>query len=115
MVTSLMLTESTNMVSMELRKPHYSLIDIQNQMTNVKSLRLTFSSRKGLLELDFNEYDAMNAIQGLKNIDFYKSMTTHKNHSVWQDVYKTTYKYVDLYIKFQMDNNGYFVISFKEL
>ena len=100
---------------MELRKPHYRLTDIQKQMIDVKGLRLTFSSRKGLLELDFNEHDAVNAIQGLSNIDFYKSMTTHKNNSIWQDIYKTIYKQVDLYIKFQIDCNGYFVISFKEL
>lgn len=100
---------------MELRKPRYNLTDIQKQMADVKGLRMTFSSRRGLLELDFDENDAISVIKELKNIDFYKSMTTHKNNTIWQDVYKTTYKYVGLYIKFQMDCNGYFVISFKEL
>lgn len=46
--------------------------------------------------------------------DFYKSMTTHKDHRVWQDVYHTpTPTGVDAYIKVTLQE-GTFVISFKE-
>ncbi len=57
----------------------------------------------------------MQAIQSLNNSCFYKSMTTHKNYKIWQDVYHASFKGVFLYIKFQEDSEGYFTISFKEL
>ncbi len=103
------------MVIMEKRKQSYQLADIQNQMKNIDGLRLTSSSRKGLIELDFDDNDAVNVIQALTIKNFKKSMTTHNNHRVWQDVYNSSYKDVDLYIKFQQDEEGFFTISFKEL
>ncbi len=103
------------MVIMEKRRQSYILADIQSQMKNIDGLRLTSSSRKGLVELDFDDNDAVNAIQALTMNDFKKSMTTYANHKVWQDVYNSSYKGVDLYIKFQRDDEGFFTISFKEL
>lgn len=41
-------------------------------------------------------------------------MTTHLNYQIWQDVYNTEYNGYYLYIKFQVDEMGHFVISFKE-
>lgn len=41
-------------------------------------------------------------------------MTTHIDHQVWQDVYNTEYNGYFLYVKFQVDEAGYFVVSFKE-
>lgn len=59
--------------------------------------------------------DMLAVVQGLTAMDFDKSMTTFANHKVWQDVYKPVWKGVDLYVKFQRDDNGYyFTISFKE-
>ncbi len=42
-------------------------------------------------------------------------MTTHQDYKVWQDVYKSSFKGIELYIKFQQDSHGYFTIGFKEL
>ena len=75
---------------MEKRKQSYKLVDIQQQMSDVSGLRLTTSSRQGLVELDFDENDAVAAIQNLTAQDFKKSMTTHRNHKVWQDVYNSS-------------------------
>lgn len=46
--------------------------------------------------------------------EFYKSMTTHADHRDWQDVYRSEWNGIMLYIKFQRDGD-YFVVSFKEL
>jgi len=100
---------------MEKRKQHYKLADIQAQMVDIANLHLTNTAREGLFELGFSNDDAVNAIQALTIKDFYKSMTTYKNHKVWQDVYNSSFKDVELYIKFQSHRAGYFfTISFKE-
>lgn len=41
-------------------------------------------------------------------------MTTHMDHRIWQDVYNTIFNGYEIYIKFQMDEEGHFIISFKE-
>jgi len=53
-------------------------------------------------------------ISGLSRKNFFKSMTTHQNHRVWQDVYHGEWSGKQLYIKFQQAGE-YFVVSFKEL
>lgn len=40
-------------------------------------------------------------------------MTTHADRKVWQDVYRSEWQGIQLYIKFQLAKE-YFVISFKE-
>jgi hypothetical protein len=62
----------------------------------------------------FSDQDVVDAIQLLTCADFYKSMPPkHESYSAWHDVYKSTYKDADLYIKFQIDKRGEMIISFK--
>jgi motility quorum-sensing regulator/GCU-specific mRNA interferase toxin len=50
-----------------------------------------------------------------KQKDFYKSMTTHADHTIWQDVYHATLKTgLVAYIKVTLRENGTVVIQFKE-
>lgn len=57
----------------------------------------------------------VDAIQNLKWMDFYKSMAPIKpGFTAWQDVYKSYYLGVDLYIKFQVGARGELILSFKE-
>lgn len=58
--------------------------------------------------------DTLAVIQGLSRKHFFKSMTTHQNHRIWQDVYHGEWSGKPLYIKFQQAGE-YFVVSFKEL
>lgn len=95
--------------------PAYCLADIQAQMKSVKGLRLTASARAGIVALDWDDEVAVRVIQKLSSRHFYKSMTCYGNSKVWQDVYRTVYEEIKLYIKFQQDEDGYFTISFKEL
>lgn len=99
---------------MEKHSPHYALAEIQAQMTSVLDMNLTLSARSGIRLAGMAQADALAVVQCLGRKDFYKSMTTHGDHRVWQDVYHGQWGDIALYIKFQQAG-GYFVVSFKEL
>jgi motility quorum-sensing regulator/GCU-specific mRNA interferase toxin len=99
---------------MEKSTPHYLLAEIQVQMTSAQEMNLTVSARMGIRAVGMAQADAVTVVQKLTRKNFYKSMTTHADHRVWQDVYHGQYKGVALYIKFQRVG-VYFVVSFKEL
>ena len=46
--------------------------------------------------------------------DFYKSMTTHADHTVWQDVYRPVTEYGEVYLKLTVIAD-LLIVSFKEL
>ena len=98
---------------MEKHKPHYLLKAIQAQMKTLEAMNLTLSALQGMRLVGMAQVDALTVIQGLTAVNFYKSMTTHSDHRVWQDVYYSEWQDVALYIKFQQAGE-YFVISFKE-
>lgn len=99
---------------MEKLRNHYSLADIQAQMTTVATMNLTGSARVGIRGIGMSQTDALAVIKALGSSNFYKSMTTHADHRDWQDVYHSEWNGIALYIKFQRDGD-YFVVSFKEL
>lgn len=99
---------------MEKRTPHYSLIEIQAQMTSVMAMNLTETARVGIHGAGMEWEDALTVVCGLRRQEFYKSMTTHHDHRVWQDVYHAYWREKALYVKFQKAGD-FFVISFKEL
>ncbi|MGZ8246345.1 type II toxin-antitoxin system MqsR family toxin [Methylomagnum sp.] len=85
-------------------------------MVTVASLRLTNSAKLGIRSLGMKNVDALGVIQGLTRRDFYKSMTTHADHRVWQDVYHAEWRGLGVYVKFQQDADRYFfTLSFKAL
>lgn len=99
---------------MEKGIPSYPLTDIQAQMQTVPDMNLTLSARTGIRAAGMGQVDALAVVQSLGRQNFYKSMTTHADHRVWQDVYRCQWGDLSLYIKFQRVG-GYFVVSFKEL
>jgi motility quorum-sensing regulator/GCU-specific mRNA interferase toxin len=46
--------------------------------------------------------------------DFYKSMTTYSDNTIWQDVYRPTTEYGDIYLKLTVVDDV-LIVSFKEL
>lgn len=46
--------------------------------------------------------------------DFYKSMTTHADHTVWRGVYRPSTKTGDVYLKLTVIDDV-LIVSFKEL
>lgn len=92
----------------------YDLEAIKQAFSKVKKLRVTATALKDARSMGFTQQDMVDAIQQLQRKDFVKSMTTYSDHRIWQDVYNTEYNGYFLYIKFQVDEMGHFVISFKE-
>jgi motility quorum-sensing regulator/GCU-specific mRNA interferase toxin len=83
-------------------------------MTTVPEMNLTVSAKAGIRQAGMAAADALAVVRGLTQADFYKSMTTHHDHTIWQDVYHAEWNGKALYVKFQRVG-AYFVISFKEL
>jgi len=98
---------------MEKRRPHYSLKLIIAQMSTVENINITQSALNDLRVSGMTRTDALEVVQNLSSKNFYKSMTTHKNHQVWQDVYHIEWHGKALYLKFQQAGE-FFIISFKE-
>ena|SRR3989338_87250 len=99
---------------MEKRVKTYDLEVIKRVFSSTKTLRITATALGNARALGFSQQDIIDAIQQLKGRDFVKSMTTHNDHRIWQDVYHTEFNHFILYIKFQRDELGHFIISFKE-
>lgn len=68
-----------------------------------------------LLTIGINDLAGMCAIVlALTSIDFYKSMTTHADHRVWQDVYHARTGNGEVYLKLTVIDDV-LIVSFKEL
>lgn len=99
----------------EKKSPEYSLIHIKKVFYRTDKLRMTVSAKQGQISLEFTDDDVVNAIQELTEKNFYKSMAPrHPKFTAWQDVYKTLFKEIELYIKFQVNADGELILSFKE-
>jgi motility quorum-sensing regulator/GCU-specific mRNA interferase toxin len=53
-------------------------------------------------------------VLALKPADFYKSMTTYADHTIWQDVYRPKTPAGDVYLKLTVIDDV-LIVSFKEL
>jgi motility quorum-sensing regulator/GCU-specific mRNA interferase toxin len=98
---------------MEKSVPHYKLPAIKN-LIEAGKVRSTISALTGgaALGLDFD--GIIGVIKSLTRKDFYKSMTTHADHRVWQDVYRPSTQAGEVYIKITVVDD-LLIVSFKEL
>ncbi|WP_407026651.1 type II toxin-antitoxin system MqsR family toxin [Agrobacterium rosae] len=72
----------------EKRKPHYPLVAIFECIAEDR-VRATRSSFDGTSLIGIYKLDEMcGVIRKLQGRDFYKSMTTYSDHTLWQDVYR---------------------------
>jgi len=100
---------------MEKKKPHYPLSDIQRIVETKGANAFTATALMGAASLGLSCEQAVAVVLGLKRKDLYKSMTTHADHTIWQDVYHATLKTgLVAYIKVTLRENGTVVIQFKE-
>ena len=53
-------------------------------------------------------------VLALEPADFYKSMTTHADYRIWQDVYRPKTQAGDVYLKLTVIDDV-LIVSFKEL
>ncbi|EQD50898.1 hypothetical protein B1B_11074, partial [mine drainage metagenome] len=74
---------------MEKGTPHCKLAAVK-AMARAGQVRTTRAAREDGAALGF-DFDGMLAVVlALTTADFHKSMTTHADHRVWQDVYRPT-------------------------
>ncbi|MEW9658960.1 type II toxin-antitoxin system MqsR family toxin [Escherichia coli] len=77
------------------------------------SVRTTRSALLNADELGL-DFDGMcNVIIGLSESDFYKSMTTYSDHTIWQDVYRPRLVTGQVYLKITVIHDV-LIVSFKE-
>lgn len=98
---------------MEKQTPHCKLSVIKHLVAERK-VRTTKTAREGAAALGF-DFDGMLAVVlALAPTDFYKSMTTHSDHRIWQDVYRPKTSTGEVYLKLTVIDDV-LIVSFKEL
>jgi motility quorum-sensing regulator / GCU-specific mRNA interferase toxin len=98
---------------LEKRKPHCPL-SVIHALVEAKQVRATGSALRGAAAMDLEFDDMLDVICALTTRDFYKSMTSHTDHRVWQDVYQPTTTAGDVYLKLTVIDDV-LIVSFKEL
>ena len=100
---------------MEKGTPHCKL-PVVRVLVEAGKVRATASAYNGARELGINDLAGMCAVVlSLTPADFHKSMTTHADHRIWQDVYRTKIAGGDeAYLKLTVIDDV-LIVSFKEL
>ena len=100
---------------MEKSIPHCKLPVIK-ALVEAGQVRATATAYNGARELGINDLAGMcDVVLALTSADFYKSMTTHADHRIWQDVYHArTANGDEVYLKLTVIDDV-LIVSFKEL
>lgn len=98
---------------MEKWLPHCKL-SVVKAMIKAGKVRTTLSALAGGAALGFDFDGIVGVVNALSPADFYKSMTTHADHRVWQDVYRPTTPGGEVYLKLTVIDDV-LIVSFKEL
>ena len=98
---------------MEKRTPHCKLAVVKT-LVEAGKVRTTHAARVGATALGLELFDMLAVVMALTPADFYKSMTTHADHTVWQDVYRPRSQAGDVYLKLTVIDDV-LIVSFKEL
>ncbi|OZA30392.1 MAG: mRNA interferase MqsR [Hydrogenophilales bacterium 17-61-9] len=98
---------------MEKRAPHCKL-PVVKALIDAGKVRTTHVARVGADALGFDYSGMLAVVLALGPADFYKSMTTHADHAIWQDVYRPNTSAGDVYLKLTVIDDV-LIVSFKEL
>lgn len=98
---------------MEKRAPHCKLAMVKSLIEQGK-VRMTKTAASGGAALGFDAHAVVEVVRSLTTKDFYKSMTTHGDHTVWQDVYRPVTQVGQVYLKLTVIDEV-LIVSFKEL
>lgn len=71
---------------MEKHTPNCKLSIVKALIAENK-VRMTGTALAGAASLDLDAKGIISVVNALRGNDFYKSMTTHADHRIWQDVY----------------------------
>lgn len=98
---------------MEKGTPHSKLTAVK-AMVEAGKVRSTLSALAGGAALGFDFEGIVGIVMTLTPADFYKSMTSHADHRVWQDVYRPVTSAGEVYLKLTVIDDV-LIVSFKEL
>ena len=100
---------------MEKRTPHRKL-SLVKELVKANKVRATASAFNGASELGIYTLSGMcDVVLSLTTANFDKSMTTHADYRIWQDVYKVVNQNgSDIYLKLTIIEDV-LIVSFKEL
>ena len=98
---------------MEKKSPHCKLAVVKAMVESGK-VRSTLSALASGGALGFDFDGIVGVVMALTPADFYKSMTTHADHRIWQDVYRPTTPAGEVYLKLTVIDDV-IIVSFKEL
>lgn len=98
---------------MEKKTPHCKLSVVKALIAQDK-VSATSTAMAGAVALGCDYTDMLNIVNDLTMEDFHKSMTTHSDSTVWQDVYRPVTKFGGVYLKVTVIDDV-LIVSFKEL
>ena len=98
---------------MEKRTPHCKLPIIKS-LIEAGKVRASLSALAGGAALGMDFDGMLVIVSALTPKDFYKSMTTHADHKIWQDVYRPITPVGEVYLKLTVVDDV-LIVSFKEL
>ena len=99
---------------MEKKTPHYNLQCIQSDVIRLGAVAFTKSALDGGRSLGLTLAQMQRVIASLERRALHKSMSTHADHKVWQDVYRPSTPAGDVYLKLTVIDDV-LIVSFKEL
>ena len=100
---------------MEKHVPHYRLPEMQAGVALAGVAAFTRTALDGGHAMGLTTGEMLRVIAALRRANFYKSMTTHSDHRIWQDVYHAMTPVGRVaYIKLTWVNEQS-VVQFKEL
>lgn len=98
---------------MEKKTPHCKL-SVVKDLVQAGRVRTTHAARIGADALGLDYSSMLAVVWALSPTDFYKSMTTHADHTIWQDVYRPNTAAGKVYLKLTVIEEVV-IVSFKEL
>jgi motility quorum-sensing regulator/GCU-specific mRNA interferase toxin len=93
--------------------PHCKL-SVVKAMIEAGKVRSTMSALAGGAAMGFDFEGIVKVVMALTPADFHKSMTTHVDHRIWQDVYRPATPAGEVYLKLTVIDDV-LIVSFKEL
>lgn len=101
---------------MEKRKPHYPLAEVKDYVAKNGIDAFTMTARRNGFALGLTQAELVAVVLALSRRQFYKAMTSHHDHTLWQDVYHAPLPDGGTaYVKVSDPGTGRPVIQFKEL
>lgn len=97
---------------MEKHTPHCKLSVLKALVAEGK-VHATHSAQIQARRLGIDKKGMQDVVMALTTADFYKSMTTHGDHRIWQDIYRPNTDAGSIYLKLTVVDRV-LIVSFKE-